>query len=164
MRILLFLLGSLFFILTAHAASLTNLKIDSNWKIKYNPSLWNYVYLKQTQNISSNIFENKKEKFKLMLQKEERISTVKNDPELLEKKCAEAKKIFSQYQGSSEIVTINSKKTCYIEYSSEKGKMIHQFVYPQFKSESTYDLLSYGWISSDKKTKESVKAFLKGFL
>ena len=149
----------------SYATKLTDLKIDSKWKVKYDPAEWNYVYLKPTLNISSNIFEYRKDKIRIVLQREAHFDEAADYQKLVEKKCIEAHQYYSKKQlGHAEIVNINNKKICYIEYQNISGEMGHQFVYPELSKNKNYDIYSYGWNSNNRKSKEIVTNFLKGFL
>jgi hypothetical protein len=163
---LLLLVWVLFIISTnSFATKLTDLKIDAKWRIKYDPNEWSYIYLKPTLNISSNIFEHRKEKIRVILQRETHFDEALDYQKLLEKKCGEANQYYSKkYLGHTEIVNVNTKKVCFIEYKNASGEMSHQFVYPELSQNKSYDIYSYGWNSNNHKSKEIVINFLKGFL
>ncbi len=147
------------------AIQYTNLKIDSHWMVKYDPQEWSYIYIKPLAGVSPNLFEHKKGKIRIVLQKESHQDEVLSYKELLEKKCEEVNQYYTRkLSGFSEIITINNKKVCYLEFKNVSGEMTRQFLYPELSKNKNYDLYSYGWNSSDIKSKEIVINFLKGFL
>jgi hypothetical protein len=147
------------------AAQLTDLKISSNWKVKFNPNEWSYVYLKPLRAVSPNIFEHRKEKFNVILQKETHFDGTGDYQKLLENKCSIANESYSKSsQGFAEVVKINKKNVCYIEFKNAKGETTRQFVYPELSASKNYELYSYGWNSKNIKSKAIVINFLKGFL
>ena len=152
-------------LMSSTAAQLTNLKIDSKWRIKYDAKEWSYIYLKPMAGISANVFENKKEKIKVILQRETHSDNVANSQNLIASKCAEAHNYYAKnFSGSAEVVVIANKKICYIQYKNVSGNLSHQFVYPEPSVSKNYDLYSYAWNSEDQKSKEVVTTFLKGIL
>ncbi|MDD4976780.1 MAG: hypothetical protein PHY93_20665 [Bacteriovorax sp.] len=158
---------SVLFLISANsfATKLTDLKIDAKWMVKYDPNEWSYIYLKPTLKISPNIFEYRKDKIRVVLQRETHFDEAVDYQKLVERKCAEANQYYSKKaSGHSEIVNINFKKVCYIEYKNVSGEMTHQFVYPELSQNKSYDIYSYGWNSNNHKSKEIVINFLKGFL
>ncbi|MGZ3790059.1 MAG: hypothetical protein ACXVLQ_16095 [Bacteriovorax sp.] len=149
----------------AFAVQLTDLKIDAKWRVKYDPKEWSYIYLKPTLGISPNIFEHRKEKIRVVLQKESHLDGTSDYQKLVESKCAEGNQYYSKKaSGHAELVSINNKKICYIEFRNASGEMIHQFVYPELSKAQNYDLYSYAWKSNNDRSKEIVSHFLKGFL
>ena len=147
------------------ASQLTNLKIDSVWRVKYDAKEWSYIYLKPSVGISSNIFEHRKEKIKIILQRETHVDNSLSSQNLVKEKCDESNKFYaSNFSGSAQVMTINNKKVCYIEYKNVSGELAHQIVYPEPSKTRNYDLYSYAWNSSDRKSREVVVNFLKGFL
>jgi len=156
---------SIFFALSSWANQLTDLKVDSNWKIKYDPTQWNYIYFKQASSISSNIFEHKREKIRLILQKETHLNPSPGNKNLMADECLKAHQYFSKnFNGNATKVTINSTELCYVEYKNISGDTNHEFLYPDSYKTRSYDLLTYTWKSKNPATKEIVINFLKGFL
>lgn len=148
-----------------HASQLTDLKIDSKWRVKYDSKEWSYIYLKPMAGISSNVFEHRKDKIKVILQRETHSGDNSNNQKLVADKCAEAHQYYAKnFSGSAEVLTINNKRVCYIEYKNVSGELSHQFVYPEPSKTRNYDLYSYAWSSSDRKSKDTVINLLKGFL
>jgi hypothetical protein len=147
------------------AAPLTELKIDTKWRVKYNPKEWSYLYLKPLGGVSSNIFEHRKDKIRIVLQKESHLDEISDYQKLIEKRCAESNKYYSKNaSGYAEVVKVNKKNICYIEFKNAAGEIIRQFVYPDLNKPRNYDLYSYAWNSNNQKTKETVTNFLKGFV
>ena len=144
---------------------LTDLKIDNNWKVKYDQKEWSYVYIKPLKKVSPNLFVHKKEKIRIILQRESHISQVFDYQKILENKCAEGNQYYSRKaKGHAEVVSINKRKVCYVEFKNASGESIRQYVYPEKNNNNNYDLYSYGWNSNNEKSKELVIGFLKGFL
>jgi hypothetical protein len=115
--------------------------------------------------ISTNVFENKKEKFKLILQKETHYSDVKNYADLVDKNCANVGKNYEEKNiGKSEIINIKNKKICYIEYKNPEGILVRQFVYPELNKTNSYELFTYTWQAANLATRNSVSKFVQGFL
>lgn len=141
-------------------ASMTQVKIDANWKIKYNQNEWSYLFLKPAAPISSNIFENKKDKFKLVLQKEAHIDETQSK-NLIEEKCQEANKYYSNKNGSAKLELIKNTKFCFIEYKNLNGTISRQFVTPENLNSRAYDLYSYAWLSSNEQSKDQVIKFIE---
>jgi hypothetical protein len=146
-------------------SSMKELKIDSTWKGKFDSNEWDYIYLKSMNAISTNVFENKKEKFKLILQKETHYSDVKNYADLVDKNCESVGKRYEEKNiGKSEIINIKNKKICYIEYKNFEGIIVRQFVYPELNKSNSYELFTYTWQATNLSTRDSVSKFVQGFL
>ena len=158
-----FLIINIFISTLTYASSLKEIKLDPSWKIKFDSNQWSYEYLKPFNGISSHLLENKKEKFKLVLQKETHSDNNSDTETLLKNKCAESNLYYQKNrEGTATVETINKTLTCYIEYKNISGNKISEFVFPQKSSTKNYELLTYVWISPSEKAKNEVINFLKG--
>lgn len=151
----------LFVVSTNLLANVSTLKIDPTWKIKYDQSVWKYLFLKPTAPISSNVFEHKREKFKLILQKESHLN-FSDSKDLISEKCSEANAFYSTKNGKALIENIKGKNFCYIEYKNSQKNIVRQYVYPDGTKKSSYELLSYAWVSDKEDTKKEVIKFIEG--
>lgn len=156
---LMFSLSSVF------AGQLTELKIDFDWKIKYDSTEWNYTYFKEARPISGHIFEHKIEKFRLILQKETHLNPNVSNQNLVNDQCSQAHKYYSaKFGGKAQVIRLNKIETCYVEYKKTGNTLFHQFLIPENTKKASYELFSYSWNSESTHSKELVEKFLKGFL
>ncbi len=147
------------------AGQLTNLKIDFDWRIKYDSSEWNYIYFKEASPVSGHIFEHKTEKFRLILQKETHINPHPSNKNLVQEQCAQANKYyFSKFNGSAQVVKLNKTDACFVEYKKNPTNVFRQYLIPENNKKTSYELFTYSWSSEGPRSKEFVEKFLKGFL
>lgn len=150
---------------SAFARPLTQLKIDFDWKIKFDSTEWDYTYFKEAQPISSHIFEHKVEKFRLILQKETHLNPNISNSNLVSDQCSQANKHYSaKFGGKAQVIQLNKTETCYVEYKKKGNILFHQFLIPENTKKTSYELFSYTWNSESTRSKELVEKFLKGFL
>lgn len=161
-----FCLMSFSFMEVTHASiSIKELRLDNSWSIKYDSNIWSYKYLKAFSGISPHLFENKKENFKLILQKETHTKNNEDFESLTNAECSAANLFYQQNKsGSASVESINGIKTCYINYKNTSGKTVQEYVYPEKTKGRNYEIYTYVWSSENAESKILVQSFLKGFI
>ena len=160
-----FYFAVLFFVLPIHflQASVTReVKIDQSWRVKYNPNVWEYKYLKVFSGITPHFFENKKEGIRLILQTESHVGSEKAKNRLVESECHEANDFYATNKlGLAMLKKINGFDVCYIETKNPSGEIIAQFLHPLIKNEKSYEIHSYSWKKTNENEINVVNNFLK---
>ncbi len=150
---------------TLNQKSLSEIKIDQSWRVKYNAEEWSYKFVKIFSGITPHIFENKKENLRLVLQKETHLGRSLQEKSFVSNKCTEAQSFYSQNKsGRAFLEKINNTETCFIEYKNESGNSIFEYVVPQVSKGNSYELYTYAWTNDSKSGKSRVHNFLKEFL
>lgn len=145
-----FLIG--FLLVSTAFADIQSVKLESDLKLNFDDTSWNYHYVKVLSTVTPHILENKKDKnLRVIIQKETHSEIVKDKKSLVTNKCEEVNKFYrDSKQGSAKSIQIKNTSVCYIEHN-KKDKNSYQIIYPKQFSKSTYDLMSFAWQAIDDK-------------